>query len=151
MGFADKIHQFSVDVPEQLSGAVKKITIDFFSGVIRDTPVDTGRLRGNWQCTTDVPASGELDVTDKQGQQTINNMVQAVDAASRDFVAYLTNNLPYAPVAEFGLWKDKEGKPANGPRTISGYSTQAPFGMVGLNVSRINHFIRQAVAEMKKP
>lgn len=151
MGFADKIKQFSVEVPEQLDGAAKKITIDFFSGVIRDTPVDTGRLRGNWQCTIGEPASGELDVTDKQGQETINNMVQTVDTARRDFVAYLTNNLAYAPVAEFGLWKDKDGKPANGPRTISGYSTQAPFGMVGLNVSRINHFIKQAVAEMKKP
>ncbi|EGJ5261586.1 HK97 gp10 family phage protein [Salmonella enterica subsp. enterica serovar Typhimurium] len=151
MGFADKIKQFSVEVPEQLDGAAKKITIDFFSGVIRDTPVDTGRLRGNWQCTIGEPTSGELDVTDKQGQETINNMVQTVDTARRDFVAYLTNNLAYAPVAEFGLWKDKDGKPANGPRTISGYSTQAPFGMVGLNVSRINHFIKQAVAEMKKP
>ncbi|EIZ2107421.1 HK97 gp10 family phage protein [Salmonella enterica] len=151
MGFADKIKQFSVEVPELLDGAAKKITIDFFSGVIRDTPVDTGRLRGNWQCTIGEPASGELDVTDKQGQETINNMVQTVDTTQRDFVAYLTNNLAYAPVAEFGLWKDKDGKPANGPRTISGYSTQAPFGMVGLNVSRINHFIKQAVAEMKKP
>lgn len=151
MGFADKIKQFSVEVPEQLDGAAKKITIDFFSGVIRDTPVDTGRLRANWQCTIGGTASGELDVTDKQGQETINKMVQTVDAAPRDFVAYLTNNLAYAPVAEFGLWKDKDGKPANGPRTISGYSTQAPFGMVGLNVSRISHFIKQAVAEMKKP
>ncbi|EAQ6131924.1 HK97 gp10 family phage protein [Salmonella enterica] len=151
MGFADKIKQFSVDVPEQIAGMEKKITIDLFSGVIRDTPVDTGRLRGNWQCTIGEPASGELDVTDKQGQETINKMVQTVDTARRDFVAYLTNNLAYAPVAEFGLWKDKDGKPANGPRTISGYSTQAPFGMVGLNVSRINHFIRQAIAEMKKP
>ncbi|ECU9162085.1 TPA: HK97 gp10 family phage protein [Salmonella enterica] len=151
MGFADKIKQFSVEVPEQLDGTAKKITIELFSGVIRDTPVDTGRLRGNWQCTTGGAASGELDVTDKQGQETINKMVQTVDAAPRDFVAYLTNNLAYAPVAEFGLWKDKDGKPANGPRTISGYSTQAPFGMVGLNVSRISHFIKQAVAEMKKP
>lgn len=151
MGFADKIKQFSVEVPEQLDGAAKKITIDFFSGVIWDTPVDTGRLRANWQCTIGDAASGELDVTDKQGQETINKMVQTVDAAPRDFVAYLTNNLAYAPVAEFGLWKDKDGKPANGPRTISGYSTQAPFGMVGLNVSRISHFIKQAVAEMKKP
>lgn len=151
MGFADKIKQFSVEVPEQLDGAAKKITIDFFSGVIRNTPVDTGRLRGNWQCTIGDAASGELDVKDKQGQETINKMVQTVDAAPRDFVAYLTNNLAYALVAEFGLWKDKDGKPANGPRTISGYSTQAPFGMVGLNVSRISHFIKQAVAEMKKP
>ncbi|HAG0016127.1 TPA: HK97 gp10 family phage protein [Salmonella enterica] len=151
MGFADKIKQFSVDVPEQLDGAAKKITIDFFSGVIRDTPVDTGRLRGNWQCTIGEAASGELDVTDEQGQETTNRMVQTVNAAPRDFVAYLTNNLAYAAAAEFGLWKDKDGKPANGARTISGYSTQAPFGMVGLNVSRINHFIKQAVAEMKKP
>ncbi|ASD90073.1 HK97 gp10 family phage protein [Salmonella enterica] len=151
MGFADKIHQFSVDVPEQLSGTSKKIAIDFFSGVIRDTPVDTGRLRGNWQCTRGEPASGELDVTDKSGQETINKMVQTVDSAKGDFVAYLTNNLAYAAVAEFGLWKDKDGKPANGPKTTHGYSIQAPSGMVGLNVSRINIYIKQAIAEMKRP
>ncbi|HAK3332620.1 TPA: HK97 gp10 family phage protein [Salmonella enterica] len=151
MGFADKIKQFSVDVPEQLDGAAKKITIDFFSGVIRDTPVDTGRLRGNWQCTIGEAASGELDVTDKNGQETINNMVQTVDTAQRDFVAYLSNNLAYAAAAEFGLWKDKDGKPANGPKTTHGYSTQAPSGMVGLNVSRINIYIRKEISEMKKP
>ncbi|EGO7252995.1 HK97 gp10 family phage protein [Salmonella enterica] len=151
MGFADKIKQFSVEVPEQLDAAAKKITIDLFSGVIRDTPVDTGRLRGNWQCTTGAPASGESDITDKQGQETINSMVQTVDATPCDFVVYLTNNLAYAPVAEFGLWKDKEGRPASGPRTIHGYSTQAPYGMVGLNVSRINICIRQAIAEKHKP
>lgn len=151
MGFADKIHQFSVDVPEQLSGTAKKVTIDLFSGVIRDTPVDTGRLQGNWQCTFGSPAEGTLDITSKVEEETTNKMVQTVDSAKGDFVAYLTNNLAYAAVAEFGLWKDKDGKPANGPKTTHGYSIQAPSGMVGLNVSRINIHIKQAIAEMKKP
>ncbi|HGI9867216.1 TPA: hypothetical protein ACJVS1_004805 [Salmonella enterica subsp. enterica serovar Montevideo] len=151
MGFADKIKQFSVDVPEQIAGMEKKITIDLFSGVIRDTPTDTGHLKANWQCTIGAPAEGTLDIKDEQGQETTNRMVQTVDTAPRDFVAYLTNNLAYAAVAEFGLWKDKEGKPANGPKTTHGYSTQAPSGMVGLNVSRINIYIRKEIAEMKKP
>ena len=51
---------------EQLGRAVK---IELFSGVIRDTRVDTGRLRGNWQTSESAPKTGELDRLDKEGSK----------------------------------------------------------------------------------
>ncbi len=50
---------------------------------------------------------------------------------------FLTNNLPYAEVAEFGGWKGPTEKV-----TDEGYSRQSPAGMVRKNVVRFNQLIR---------
>lgn len=98
---------------EETARAVKLAT---FSGVIRDTRVDTGRLRGNWQCTVAAPASGELDRLDPTGATAISEVQRTVQP---DTIDYLTNNLPYAEV-----WEERDG-------------------MVARNVARIERTIRE--------
>jgi hypothetical protein len=83
---------------EKLARAVK---ISIFSGVILDTRVRTGRLRGNWQTTTEAPASGTIERFDPSGSQAISDVQNVVKS---DTVDYLTNNLPYAPV-----WNERDG------------------------------------------
>lgn len=97
---------------DELARAVK---IEIFSGVIRDTRVDTGRLRGNWQTTTGSPAPSQLDRADPTGASAIAD-AQGVKA---DTVDYLTNNLPYAEV-----WEERDG-------------------MVARNVARVERTIRE--------
>lgn len=80
---------------------IKAVTVATFSGVIRDTRVDTGRLRGNWQMTEGAPASGEIARLDPSGNATQAEVKNNVKAFT---VMYLTNNLPYARV-----WENNDG------------------------------------------
>ncbi len=102
------------------AGEIRKAaTIELFSGVISDTPIDTGRLRANWQATTVNPATGQLDAIDKNGSGTVALMTNVVNASQDEQTLWLTNNLPYALGIEYG------------------YSSQAPTGMVRRNMARV--------------
>lgn len=74
----------------------KAVTIKLFGAVIKDTPVKTGRLRGNWQTNEGSPKQGELERLDKTGSEAINEAVSTVDQTDQDSVVHLTNNLPYS-------------------------------------------------------
>lgn len=90
--------------------------LELFRLVIMSTPVDTGRLRGNWQTTINAPAVAELDRLDPNGgialAEVLANMGGLLD------VVYFSNNLPYAERIEY-----------------DGYSAQAPEGMVRRHVA----------------
>lgn len=99
-----------------LDETARAVKIATFSGVIRDTRVDTGRLRGNWQCTTYGPARTEIERFDRSGASAIAEVQRTVQP---DTIDYLTNNLPYAEV-----WEERDG-------------------MVARNVARIERTIRE--------
>ena len=102
---------------------VRAVKISLFNGVIRDTRVDTGRLRGNWQTTTGVEASGELERLDKTPQGGDGGAAQedVKKTVKGDTVDYLTNNLPYSEVYE------------------------NVDGMIAKNVARIDRNIKEAI------
>lgn len=129
MSFSQKISQFSFDAIELTEEVRMAVEEEVFRSVIKDTPVDEGRLRGNWQATKNSPATGTLDSIDKNGAQTIDKAVQLVRSSEPDQTLYLTNNLPYAVRIEYG------------------YSDKAPEGMVRRNLSRITELIRQKARE----
>ncbi|MGP4140983.1 HK97 gp10 family phage protein [Sodalis praecaptivus] len=149
MGFSASIGKWSGETIKRSEYVGKEAAIALFRGIILDTPVDTGRLRANWQVSADSPVFGQLALDDKDGAQTVEKMTTVVLAQGRNFTVYMTNNLPYAQVAEYGEWKDKNGNPANGPHTVAGYSTQAPAGMVRRNMSRINTNLNKAMILVK--
>lgn len=100
---------------------MRAVKISLFNGVIRDTRVDTGRLKGNWQTTTGEEASYQsLLRYDPGGAQAMSEVVHVVRG---DTVDYLTNNLPYAEV-----WEERDG-------------------MVARNVARLSRIVRQAAAD----
>jgi len=84
-----------------LDQVVRGIQIELFSGVIRDTRVDTGRLRGNWQTTVGSAASGETERLDPTGSQAISDVQRNVVSGD---VMFLANNLPYAE-----YWEQQDG------------------------------------------
>lgn len=67
-----------------------------YSTTSRDTPVDTGRLRANWQVTLNQPATHQV------GGSTASNPSPTLNSYTIDKTMYLTNNLPYADVIENG-------------------------------------------------
>ena len=109
----------------QIDVKIRKATIELFSSVVKGTPVDTGRARGNWQCTIGSPANNQVEATDKSGAGVITDVVSTVPAKS-GAVVWLTNNVPYIQKLEYGS------------------SKQAPAGMVRINIQRFASILRSA-------
>lgn len=128
-GFGDSVHQLSAEALAICDNTRKAISIELFRSVIEDTPVDTGRARGNWQTTTDNPATGQLDGLDQSGAGAVSLAMHTVDGSGSEQTLYLVNNLPYSVPLEYGS------------------SEQAPHGMVRRNVSRLSSIIRRAIRE----
>ncbi len=106
-----------------LDETCRAIKIALFNGVIRDTRVATGRLRGNWQTNTGSPKDREIDRQDKtpQGGDGGSAQEEVKNTVKGDTVDYLTNNLPYAEV-----FNEKDG-------------------MIAKNVARMDRNVREAV------
>lgn len=103
---------------KEIDQVIRAIKINTFSGVIRDTRVDTGRLRGNWQTTTGQHAKKQIERFDKTGVEATNEVNKMVKP---DTIDWLTNNLPYAE-----YWESRDG-------------------MIGKNVARLQRNIKEAI------
>lgn len=106
-----------------LDETARAFTIATFNGVIRDTRVDTGRLKGNWQTTTGAPASGTIERLDPSGAAALAEVQRNVQSGK---VNWITNNLPYAAV-----WNERDG-------------------IIAKNVARLQRNVKEAIAKGKQ-
>lgn len=97
MTWADDLKKLTDKGSQNLAELCKSIKVEIFSGVVSDTRVDTGRLRGNWQIQENSPATGEIERLDKSGS-IINKEIDQKSTA--DGLTYFVNNLPYAKLYE---------------------------------------------------
>ena len=96
--FGEQLRRFAEKTGEDLAGVDVGFKFDLFSRAVQLTPVDTGRLRGNWQITNGAPAAGVLAQTDTREGAPLD---AAREAEIQPFsVTYLTNNMEYAPYVE---------------------------------------------------
>ena len=102
-------------VNNRMDTVIRKSTIELFGRVVKMTPVDTARAKGNWQCTVGSPATDEIDRLDKSGSTVMAEVKQNVPKAGN--VVWLANNVPYIRALEYG------------------HSKQAPEGMVRIAVA----------------
>ncbi len=130
MGFSDDVRRFTAKTTEAHDKIARVATLELFSGVIKATPVDTGRARGNWQTTVGSPAKGRLEREDKSGSEAIAE-VEAKTPEGTGQVTYLSNNLPYIMELE------------------EGSSKQAPEGMVKRNMDRVQKMVDLAIRKNK--
>lgn len=97
MSWANDLQRLTTKGGKDLGELTKAVKIEIFSGVVSDTRVDTGRLKGNWQIQQNSPATGTLDRKDKSGSK-VN--AEITKAATESGLTYFVNNLPYAQVYE---------------------------------------------------
>lgn len=97
------------------------VLLKLFGAIIADTPVDTGRLRGNWMTNIGSP---NLETTKKKSNSGRTRAKKALSSSKLEDVIYFTNNLPYAGVIEMGK-----------------HSKQAPQGMMRINLTRFEALI----------
>ena len=136
--FALDVEKFAESFIEGAENAVRGVTYNVFSNIIKSTPVDEGRARANWFATGQSPSSKKTNKEDnsQDGKDTAKNM-EFVVFGIKDWSKFtLTNNLPYIRHLEEGLYN-------KGPNTTGGYSTQAPQGMVKINIARANRLLEK--------
>lgn len=136
--------------------ACAKLALDGFSEIVKRTPVDTGRARGNWQIGIGAAPVGTLARTDKGGAVTTNDAALKIVGAAlpRYPVIYITNNVEYIVVLESGGFKPPNPGPSKDKRkgragrvlVRDGYSVQAPRGMVALTLERLR---REVIVERR--
>ena len=121
----------------------KHYAFALYSSIVRKTPVDTGRARGNWQVTVGEPAQGEVPDT-RRSPMSESQMPNP----EGDESIFITNNLDYITKLEYGGYP-KNPKGGSG-KTVNGYSKQAPNGMVGVTLANNKNIFDAAVRSAKK-
>lgn len=123
--FSITVGKMAQEAVRQLHREEKAVVFSLFKSTILDTPVLTGRLRGNWAFGT-TKEGRTSNALDKKGTVTIAAMRAGV-ASVQGFrkPVFLVNSLPYAWGIEFG---------GRSPE-------KAPLGMVRKNVIRIARLV----------
>lgn len=114
--FSLDVGRFVKKAKGNLDLVTRKVALDIFTRVIRRTPVDTGRARGNWMCSVSNYTLQQTGVIDKSGSSAMTDAAKVVEQAKAGDIIYLTNTLPYILQLE------------------EGSSQQAPQGMVSLTI-----------------
>lgn len=131
MSFSQQIKMFGDRSAKAVQQTRTAVTIKLFSAVIRDTPVDTGLARANWQLTEGQKATGTVtNVAPNKAGLTVSEAGQ-IQKTNGDESLYLTNNLPYIVKLE------------------EGFSKKAPEGMVRRNILRFARLITVEVQKQK--
>ena len=128
--FDEQVRKFAEKANMSVGKTIRGSAIVLFRGIIKMSPVDTGRFRANWMVGMKAPSTETTESTDKSGGTTAMNMAQYINAQKGSYEFTLANNLPYAHKLEYG------GYPGDGPNTVGGFSKQAPSGCVRVNVAR---------------
>jgi hypothetical protein len=131
--FALDIERFAKKTGIALDRAVRMIVIEVGSSIIRMTPVDTGRLKGEWQFTIQPAAipTGRED-KDQSGATTAARLTAGSIEFRAGMVGYITNLMPYAIPIELGHSKVK-----------------SPQGMVRITLERFQQIVNKAIQEHK--
>lgn len=124
MSFADDIKRATRKFSAAHDEIVRGTTIALFNAVIQDTPVDEGRLRGDWQTSVGQPASAENGRVDTTGTASMAEVSSNTPQGAGQ-ETYLTNNMPYAYKIEYEGWS----------------KNKAPQGMVRRNVDRFQKLV----------
>lgn len=125
--FSESLAAFAKQTKEAIDDVFREVVIEIGTSVIRLSPVDTGRFKGNWQFTVGAPSNQSVDTFDKAGHETIAALVAEVSRLEAGQVAYIVNNLVYGVPLEYG------------------HSDQAPAGMVQITLARFQQIVEEAI------
>ncbi|QHJ82105.1 MAG: hypothetical protein [Bacteriophage sp.] len=129
--FTLDVQAFVAKAKKNPETVMRSVSLKLFSAIIKASPVDTGRFRGNWQTTGVTPATGLIAGVDQTGNKAVNSAATFITNAPGWDTFTLTNNLPYAERLEYG------------------WSKQAPTGIVRVNVIRFQQLINEEAAKVR--
>jgi hypothetical protein len=124
MSFAADLSRFASKTSRRGGMVIRKICFDLFSMVVRRWPVDTGRSRAANQISLNSLPAGAVMEFDPNGTVTIARGGAALASYKLGDVVYISNNVEYALVLEFG------------------HSDQAPEGAYRISVAEMANHLR---------
>lgn len=127
MTFSGDIKAFKNVTNNALTSVFQGVALKLTARVILRTPVDTGRLRGNWQVGLNVRPTDTVVTKDKGGGSTVGKARSKIKDARKGDTIAIINNLPYAIPIE------------------NGSSKQAPQGMVRVVVREFSGIVSRTV------
>ncbi|WP_122663504.1 HK97 gp10 family phage protein [Pseudomonas viridiflava] len=125
--FALQLAEFAEQAKEAVDASLREIVIELGNSLIRMSPVDTGRFRGNWQFSIEAPAAGTLSTLDPTGADATARIAGDSILFKAGETAFIVNNLPYAIPLEYG------------------HSDQAPQGMVRITQASFQQIVLEAI------
>lgn len=138
--FMDTINGWLEDTEKRVDDILQTIVIKVGESVVRLSPVDTGRFRGNWQLSIDSGSSSSLLRYDQDGQSTINDIMSTAKSFTAGQVAYIQNHVLYGDDLEWGNYHGPTAKVTN-----EGFSRQAPAGMVRVTEAQFLTIVNDAI------
>jgi len=132
MSFSSDINKFTLKVKDNGEKVIRGTALALFSDVVVATPVDTGRLRGDWQVTVNTPANSHTEIADKSGAVAIKAITGQVFGFRLGSKLYLINTLPYAKAIEEGHSRVK-----------------APAGMVRVSIADFQREISKQARKVR--
>lgn len=132
MTFSLDIKEFAEKTERNVNDVKQTVAIDLFGSIIKSSPVDTGRFRGNWNASIGSPDLSVSESADVSGQSSTSEMTKTITTSTVNDSLFMSNNLPYAERLEYG------------------WSKQAPSGMVRINIARFQAAIQKAIAKLPK-
>jgi hypothetical protein len=116
------VHDFTV---EKALAFQRLVAVELFRRIVFRTPVDTGRLRGNWQMTVNY-SPDEIKEPDKSFEAVTNRGISSLATLPPGSTVFITNNLDYAYYLEY-----------------TRRSKKSPEGMVEISIAEINNELQK--------
>ena len=132
------LNKFTKATKDKILDVRKTFAFLIYSSVVKKTPVDTGRARGNWLISVNNSSKANTSRIDKrktgaEPSETIKQEEKAkLEKAKGDESIYISNNLEYISALEYG------------------HSKQAPSGMVGVTLANAESYWNKAVVSIKE-
>jgi len=140
--FGRAVNRFALTVAKTNEKIVRSTTIELFTGILIQSPKDTGLFQANWFVTGKSPSVK----TTKSTSVNIDAISKKVISLQDWSIFHFTNNFPSANVIEFGGYPN----PAQtGNKTVNGFSKMAPKGMVRVTILKFNGIITKNARKNK--
>ena len=133
-GFEADLDKFAASLDVGVETVIKKLALDIFTGVVRKTPVDTGRARASWVIGAERPLnSPELNAgrefTEAEATRFAMTELIELNRLKPYDTVFISNSLPYITALE------------------DGSSKQAPGGMVAVTLSETERDLKRITDE----
>lgn len=128
---ADNAVAATTDLMKRVNQEIRRGLRRTCKQIIKQTPVDTGRLKNNWYASNRRVGIRTNKSTDPSGKNSLARVDKALARLKVGQRFHFFNNLPYARVVEFGLYPNPPKNPTG--KTVNGFSRQAPSGMLRIN------------------
>ena len=137
MAFTVPLSKIGSRIQAELTEEVRKRTHELFTKIVMRTPVDSGKARANWNVSRGRANYSFTEKTDVGRALAQVNKVLTMPVGS---VVYLANGVPYIRLLEYGGYPKNPKEPTG--KTVGGFSSQAPAGMVRISVLEFGENVR---------